>query len=63
MSMCAKGNFVCIGRASGTICQYTLPRMVPFMSYSATPRPQLLSLNCNISRLAVIDDNVLVHHF
>ncbi|XP_030213023.1 WD repeat-containing protein 35 isoform X1 [Gadus morhua] len=44
-----------LGRESGTVHRYSLPTMVLVQKYTLNNRAYQLSLNCNSSRLAVID--------
>ncbi|XP_056151968.1 WD repeat-containing protein 35 [Lampris incognitus] len=44
-----------VGRESGTIHRYSLPNVVLVQKYSLNNRAYHLSLNCNSSRLAIID--------
>uniref|UniRef100_A0A667ZDW3 WD repeat-containing protein 35 n=1 Tax=Myripristis murdjan TaxID=586833 RepID=A0A667ZDW3_9TELE len=43
------------GRESGTIHRYSLPNVVLIQKYTLNNRAYYLSLNCNSSRLAIID--------
>ncbi|XP_053191008.1 WD repeat-containing protein 35 [Scomber japonicus] len=44
-----------VGRESGTIHKYSLPNVVLIQKYTLNNRAYYLSLNCNSSRLAIID--------
>uniref|UniRef100_A0A671TY55 WD repeat-containing protein 35 n=1 Tax=Sparus aurata TaxID=8175 RepID=A0A671TY55_SPAAU len=44
-----------VGRESGTLHRYSLPNVVLIQKYTLNNRAYYLSLNCNSSRLAVID--------
>ncbi|XP_023129975.2 WD repeat-containing protein 35 isoform X1 [Amphiprion ocellaris] len=44
-----------VGRESGTIHRYSLPNVVLIQKYTLNNRAYYLSLNCNSSRLAIID--------
>ncbi|RVE56857.1 hypothetical protein OJAV_G00210340 [Oryzias javanicus] len=44
-----------VGRESGTIHRYSLPNVVLLQKYPSNNRAYYLSLNCNSSRLAIID--------
>ncbi|XP_014880657.1 WD repeat-containing protein 35-like [Poecilia latipinna] len=44
-----------VGRESGIIQRYTLPNVALVQKYSSNSRAHYLSLNCNSSRLAIID--------
>ncbi|KAM3874430.1 WD repeat-containing protein 35-like [Diretmus argenteus] len=44
-----------VGRESGTIHRYSLPSVVLLQKYTLNNRAYYLSLNCNSSRLAIID--------
>ena len=51
----ASANCLIIGRASGTLLRYSLPHMSMDQKYVVRCRPQLLALNCNASRVSIID--------
>jgi hypothetical protein len=53
----ANENWLFIGRLSGTILKYTLPHVSLESKLFVKTRPQSMSLNCNASRIAVIDLN------
>ncbi|KAM6969516.1 WD repeat-containing protein 35 [Tautogolabrus adspersus] len=44
-----------VGRESGTVHRYSLPNVVLINKYTLNNRAYYLSLNCNSSRLAIID--------
>ncbi|KAF6724359.1 WD repeat-containing protein 35 [Oryzias melastigma] len=44
-----------VGRESGTIHRYSLPNVALLQKYTSNNRAYYLSLNCNSSRLAIID--------
>uniref|UniRef100_A0A668VVY2 WD repeat-containing protein 35 n=1 Tax=Oreochromis aureus TaxID=47969 RepID=A0A668VVY2_OREAU len=44
-----------VGRESGTLHRYSLPNVVLVQKYTLNNRAHYLSLNCNSSRLAIID--------
>ncbi|KAK5614379.1 WD repeat-containing protein 35 [Crenichthys baileyi] len=44
-----------VGRESGAIHRYSLPNLSLIQKYSSNSRAHYLSLNCNSSRLAIID--------
>ncbi|XP_030575104.1 WD repeat-containing protein 35 isoform X3 [Archocentrus centrarchus] len=44
-----------VGRESGTLHKYSLPNVVLIQKYTLSNRAHYLSLNCNSSRLAIID--------
>uniref|UniRef100_A0A2K5JCK1 WD repeat-containing protein 35 n=1 Tax=Colobus angolensis palliatus TaxID=336983 RepID=A0A2K5JCK1_COLAP len=51
----ASDKMLIVGRESGTIQRYSLPNVGLIQKYSLNCRGYQLSLNCNSSRLAVID--------
>ncbi|XP_030776542.1 WD repeat-containing protein 35-like isoform X2 [Rhinopithecus roxellana] len=51
----ASDKILIVGRESGTIQRYSLPNVGLIQKYSVNCRGYQLSLNCNSSRLAVID--------
>ncbi|XP_066495950.1 WD repeat-containing protein 35 [Tiliqua scincoides] len=51
----ASDKTLIIGRESGTIQRYSLPNVGLMHKYTLNCRPYQLSLNCNSSRLAIID--------
>jgi hypothetical protein len=49
-----------VGRASGTVCRYSLPHLALEATHTLRCGPQRLALNCSGSRMAVLDgSNVL----
>jgi len=53
--ICASDKVLIIGRESGTIHRYSLPKLGLEMKYVLNCRPFQMSLNCSSSRLAIID--------
>ncbi|KAM7060824.1 WD repeat-containing protein 35 isoform 1-T1 [Acridotheres tristis] len=51
----ASDKILLVGRASGIIQRYSLPSVALVQSYTLDCRAYQLSLNCNSSRLAIID--------
>ncbi|XP_068194364.1 WD repeat-containing protein 35 isoform X1 [Antennarius striatus] len=51
----ARDKTLIVGRESGTIHRYSLPNAAFIQKYTLNNRAHYLSLNCNSSRLAVID--------
>ncbi|KAF2982220.1 hypothetical protein EK904_002644, partial [Melospiza melodia maxima] len=51
----ASDKILLVGRESGIIQRYSLPSVAVVQSYSLDRRAYQLSLNCNSSRLAIID--------
>ncbi|XP_014106856.1 PREDICTED: WD repeat-containing protein 35 isoform X2 [Pseudopodoces humilis] len=51
----ASDKILLVGRESGTIQRYSLPSVAVVKSYTLDCRAYQLSLNCNASRLAIID--------
>uniref|UniRef100_A0A672HZ28 WD repeat-containing protein 35 n=1 Tax=Salarias fasciatus TaxID=181472 RepID=A0A672HZ28_SALFA len=54
-SITATDKTLIVGRESGTIHRYSLPNVVLIQKYSLNSRAYHLSLNCNSSRLAIIN--------
>ena len=52
-----------IGRTSGTLQRYTLPHISLEHKYTVRCRPQLLALNCNSTKLSIIDINGVLTFF
>jgi WD repeat-containing protein 35 len=46
-----------VGRASGTLMKYSLPHLTFEQRYQVRCRPQILALNCDSSRVSIIDIN------
>ncbi|XP_063218863.1 WD repeat-containing protein 35 isoform X3 [Bacillus rossius redtenbacheri] len=53
--MTASDKVLLIGRESGTLQRYSLPQVALTNRYSLFCRPHKLALNCNSTRLAIID--------
>uniref|UniRef100_A0A4W4HL83 WD repeat-containing protein 35 n=1 Tax=Electrophorus electricus TaxID=8005 RepID=A0A4W4HL83_ELEEL len=51
----ASDKILLVGRESGTLHRYSLPNVSLLQKYSLSSRAYQLSLNCNSSRLAIID--------
>ncbi|XP_061599596.1 WD repeat-containing protein 35 [Cololabis saira] len=51
----ATDNTLVVGRESGSVLRYSLPNLALVQKYSLSSRAHHLSLNCNSSRLAIID--------
>nr|XP_032817286.1 WD repeat-containing protein 35 isoform X1 [Petromyzon marinus] len=51
----ASDKTLLVARESGTLQRYTLPNVGLVQNYVASARPYRLSLNCNSTRLAVVD--------
>uniref|UniRef100_A0A8B9CGV6 WD repeat-containing protein 35 n=1 Tax=Anser brachyrhynchus TaxID=132585 RepID=A0A8B9CGV6_9AVES len=51
----ASDKILLVGRESGTIQRYSLPNVGIVQKYTLNCRPYQLSLNCNSSRVAIID--------
>ncbi|EDO46375.1 predicted protein [Nematostella vectensis] len=52
---CASEKMLIVGRESGTVHRYSLPKLALDMKHVLNCRPHQLSLNCSSSRLAIID--------
>lgn len=53
--ICASDKILIIGRESGTFQKYTLPHLALTYRYSLDCHPIKISLNCNSSRMSIID--------
>ncbi|KAL3151657.1 hypothetical protein ABBQ38_012645 [Trebouxia sp. C0009 RCD-2024] len=51
----AAPHMLLIGRSSGDVIVYTLPDLVPVGTHTLRCKPQALALNCNFTRLSIID--------
>jgi WD repeat-containing protein 35 len=56
-------KYLLIGRESGTIHRYTLPHISLEGKYVVRCRPQMLSINCNATRMSIIDINGILTFF
>ncbi|XP_078204572.1 WD repeat-containing protein 35 isoform X6 [Callithrix jacchus] len=59
----ASDKILIVGRESGTIQRYSLPNVGLIQKYSLNYRAYQLSLNCNSSRLAIIDSSGVLTFF
>eukprot|EP01147_Barroeca_monosierra_P005562 gene5562-8932_t len=62
-AVCASDRMLMIGRESGTLNQYGIPKVNLEMKHILKCRPHRLSLNCNSTRLAIIDIEGLLTFF
>lgn len=62
-AVCASNSTLIVGRASGTLIRYSLPHLVLEQKYVVRCRPQALALNCNSTRLSIIDINGVLTMF
>eukprot|EP00051_Salpingoeca_urceolata_P028079 m.484856 g.484856 ORF g.484856 m.484856 type:complete len:1179 (-) comp23570_c0_seq1:94-3630(-) len=53
--VCLSGKTLMVGRESGTLHQYSLPRVSLQMKHLLNCRPERIALNCDATRLAIID--------
>ena len=56
-------KYLLIGRESGTIHRYTLPHISLEGKYIVKCRPQMLGINCNSTRMSIIDMNGMLTFF
>ncbi|KAM7428718.1 WD repeat-containing protein 35 [Porites harrisoni] len=61
--ICASEKLLILGRESGTIHRYSLPKLALEMKNVLNCRPHQLSLNCISSRLAIIDISGVLSFF
>jgi WD repeat-containing protein 35 len=59
-AIAANDEYLFIGRQSGEIMRFTLPHLSMDNRYELKSAPQQLEVNCNSSKLAVIDANGLL---
>lgn len=59
----ASKNALIIGRTSGSMLRLSLPSLVLENKYNLKCRPQLLALNCNSTRVSIIDINGIARLF
>jgi WD repeat-containing protein 35 len=55
--ICASNTTLIISRSSGTLLRFTLPHLTLEHKYIVRCRPALISLNCDSTRLSIIDIN------
>lgn len=56
-AMCANDSVLMIGRASGVVHRYSLPHLTVEGQHLLRCRPYMLALNCNLSKMSIIDIN------
>jgi len=56
-AMCASKSTLVIARSSGVLLRFSLPHLSFEQRYVVRCRPQSISLNCNSTRLSIIDIN------
>ncbi|XP_015772966.1 PREDICTED: WD repeat-containing protein 35-like [Acropora digitifera] len=61
--ICASDKVLILGRESGTIHRYSLPKLALEMKNVLNYRPHQLSLNCISSRLAIVDISGVLSFF
>jgi len=59
-AIAANNEYLFVGRQSGEIVRFTLPHLSADNRYELKSAPQQLEINCNSSKLAVIDANGLL---
>eukprot|EP00232_Nephroselmis_pyriformis_P019088 CAMPEP_0182899530 /NCGR_PEP_ID=MMETSP0034_2-20130328/28121_1 /TAXON_ID=156128 /ORGANISM="Nephroselmis pyriformis, Strain CCMP717" /LENGTH=1198 /DNA_ID=CAMNT_0025033565 /DNA_START=181 /DNA_END=3774 /DNA_ORIENTATION=- len=62
-SMCASDSFLLIGRESGVVSRYSLPHLTPEPKLVLRCRPQVMQLNCDSTRMSIIDINGVLTFF
>jgi WD repeat-containing protein 35 len=62
-SVAANGKYLIVGRSSGTIHRYTLPHLSLENKFMVRCRPHLLGINCDSTRLSIIDINGILTFF
>eukprot|EP00735_Rhodelphis_limneticus_P010276 TRINITY_DN29_c0_g1::TRINITY_DN29_c0_g1_i1::g.14869::m.14869 TRINITY_DN29_c0_g1::TRINITY_DN29_c0_g1_i1::g.14869 ORF type:complete len:1186 (-),score=401.47,sp/A6N6J5/WDR35_RAT/54.58/0.0,Coatomer_WDAD/PF04053.9/9.8e-05,Coatomer_WDAD/PF04053.9/15,WD40/PF00400.27/9.4,WD40/PF00400.27/7,WD40/PF00400.27/31,WD40/PF00400.27/2.5e+02,WD40/PF00400.27/6.1e+03,WD40/PF00400.27/1.8e+03,eIF2A/PF08662.6/0.00014,eIF2A/PF08662.6/4.8e+02,Clathrin/PF00637.15/2.1e+02,Clathrin/PF00637.15/9.7,Clathrin/PF00637.15/0.0027 len=61
--LCASDKYLVVARESGTMHRYTIPQITLESKHLVRCRPQNISLNCNSTRLAIIDINGVLTFF
>ncbi len=56
-AVCGSDSVLMVGRASGVVHRYSLPHLTVEGQHLLRCRPYMLALNCNLSRMSVIDIN------
>jgi len=62
-SVTASDRMLIVGRESGTLHRYTLPHISLEYRHQLRCRPQLLGLNCDSTRMSIIDINGVLSFF
>ena len=62
-AIAASDQFLMIGRVSGVVNRYSLPHLSMEGRHLLRCRPQLMSLNCNSTRMSIIDINGVLSFF
>lgn len=56
-AVCASDTVLMVGRASGVVQRYSLPHLTVEGQHLLRCRPYMLALNCNTTRMSIIDIN------
>lgn len=56
-ALCCSNSTLIVARASGSLYRYSLPSLNLSQKYVLRCRPQSMALNCNSTRLSVVDVN------
>lgn len=56
-ALCANDSVLMVGRVSGVVQRYSLPHLTVEGTHLLRCRPYMLALNCNVTRMSVIDIN------
>mmetsp|Transcript_8336 Transcript_8336/g.17822 ORF Transcript_8336/g.17822 Transcript_8336/m.17822 type:complete len:1276 (-) Transcript_8336:992-4819(-) len=62
-AICATESVLMVGRASGVVQRYNLPHLTPEGQHVLRCRPHILALNCNLTKMSVIDINGVLSFF
>ena len=62
-SVCASDSMLLVGRESGTVMRYSLPYVSLEGKYILRCCPQMLAINCDSTRLSIIDINGVISFF
>lgn len=56
-AVCANDTVLMVGRASGVVHRYSLPHLTVEGQHLLRCRPYMMALNCNLSKMSIIDIN------
>ncbi|KAJ8321655.1 hypothetical protein KUTeg_000126 [Tegillarca granosa] len=62
-AICSSDKTLIVGRESGTLNRYSMPMLSLTHKYALSYRPHQLTLNCNSTRLAIIDISGMLTFF
>ena len=62
-SLCAADSVLMVGRSSGVVHRYSLPHLTLEGTHVLRCRPHMMALNCNLSKMSIIDINGVLSFF